>query len=59
MEIKVNEILNNYTEEEKKLLMMGMAMAGLLGIECPNNDEEFKIWCDETLEKIKDELEKK
>lgn len=57
--INVNEILNGYTEEERKELTNLMFYAEMLHISAPQNDEEFKNWCDETLKKHREEEEKK
>ena len=58
-EIHVNEILEAYTEKEKKLIVFEMELMSFLRLGgAPQTDEEFKKFCDETLAEKKAEKEK-
>ena len=58
-EIHVNEILEAYTEEEEKIIVLEMELMSLLGLGgAPQTDEEFKKFCDDTLAEKKAEKEK-
>jgi hypothetical protein len=54
--INVNEILNNYTEEEQKYLYDIMCFLAYINANnAPKNDKEFKAWCEKALEDKREE----
>ena len=46
MEIKVNEIMNNYNEEQRNKIKSTIMMMSYVGAPAPHTDEEFKAFCE-------------
>ena len=46
MEIRVNEIMNNYNEEQRNKIERAMMMMCYVGTPAPKTDEEFKAFCE-------------
>ena len=46
MEIKVNEIMNNYNEEQRNEIAKAIMMMSYIGTPAPQTDEDFKAFCE-------------
>lgn len=58
--IKVNEIIATYTAEEQEYITTTMRFAALVGaFGAPQTDEEFKIFCDDTIKAWREDTAKK
>ena len=46
MEIRVNEIMNSYNEEQRNKIKSTIMMMNYVGAPAPHTDEEFKAFCE-------------
>ena len=52
MEIRVNEIMNNYNEEQRNKIEKEMMMMCCVGAPALKTDEEFKAFCENVVNPI-------
>ena len=49
MEIRVNEIMNNYNEEQRNKIEKAMMMMSYVGTPAPKTDKEFEAFCESVI----------